>query len=795
MLDDLKFVFRRFRNSPGFAIASVMTLTLAIGVNTAIFSIADAILFRPLPYSDPDRLYVLEMLNRQTGSRFTQIPYQYLQAIKENHRGIEEVAMSENGPSLIVTTNGESRRVSTMAVTANYLQTLGVRPARGRLFDSRDSTQPGNPAILSYATWQQQFGGDELIIGRPVTLGTMTFDIVGILPAGFTFPPSWTVVIESSRNPEIVTVMPPKAYGANDGIFYPTVRLKRGTTREQAQAEIEALVAPLATGNPQMAGVVPVLEDMKSVLYAAGRPMMGFLLAAAALVLLIGCANLAIMLLARGKRDEHEIGVRLALGASRGRIVRPIIIEAALISVAGALLAVLATDLTFNALLRLVPRVVYGNAPIGVGPRVMLFAFCLALLAGLSFSVLPAWRSSRLDAQTLILGRYQRIGGRRGRQRRFDRAMIAIQVALALPLVFGVAIACRAFLSVLSVPLGFTPDNIITLHIYPGGESGAERQAFYVRAIETMARHGDVGSVGAAGSLPLDSPVPNDGVPDAATGKLAAGIDHVLPGYFETIGIPLIRGRLLNWNDLPGGASASVISESAARRLFPGRDPLGAIFTNRRGRQFVVVGLVADVRKYLEREAEPPVYVIPGEATRHMFLVVRTRSRQEATLAAIRREIGALAPGNPVTAGWWTDSISALTAYRNPQFQTFVLGVFAAMALVLTAQGIFGVIAFSVAARTHEMGIRLALGAAPRSLVMLMMRQTLIPLAGGLLIGISMMLWVKQIVEAQLYRVETRDPVMLAIAILTIVAVAVIAAYLPARRASRVDPIVVLKAE
>jgi putative ABC transport system permease protein len=500
------------------------------------------------------------------------------------------------------------------------------------------------------------------------------------------------------------------------------------------------------------------------------------------------------MLLARSKRDEHEIGVRLALGASRGRIVRPIIIEAILISMAGALLAVLVTKLTFSALLRQVPRIVYGNAPVGVGPRVMLFALCLALLAGLAFSVLPAWRSSRLDAQTLILGRYQRIGGRRGRRRQFDRLMIAIQVALALPLVFGVAIACRAFLSALSVPLGFTPDNIITAHVYPGGEDGAVRQAFYVRAVETLAQRGDVVSVGAAGSLPLDGARPYDGVPAAEPGKLAAGIFHVLPGYFETIGVRLIRGRLLNWDDVRG-ASASVISESATRRLFPGRDPLGATFTDTRGRQFVVVGLVADVRTDLEREEEPPAYVIPGEATRHLTLVVRTRNRQEATLAAIRREISALTPGNPVTARWWTDSIGALTAYRNPRFQTLVLGVFAAMALVLTAQGIFGAVAFSVAARTHEMGIRLALGAAPRSLVTLMMKQALIPLAGGLLIGLLVMLWGKQIVEAQLYQVETRDPVMLAIAILTIVAVAVIAAYLPARRASRVDPIVVLKAE
>jgi putative ABC transport system permease protein len=471
------------------------------------------------------------------------------------------------------------------------------------------------------------------------------------------------------------------------------------------------------------------------------------------------------------------------------------IIEAILISVAGALLAVLVTDLTFTALLRQVPRIVYGNAPVGVGPRVMLFALGLALLAGLVFSVLPAWRSSRLDAQTLILGRYQRIGGRRGRRRQFDRLMIAIQVALALPLVFGVAIACRAFLSVLSVPLGFTPDNIITVTVYPYGEDGAaRRQAFYVRAIETLVQRNDVASVGAAGSLPFGSAW-DDVVPGAEPGKLAAGIVHVLPGYFETVRISLTRGRLLNWDDVRGGASASVISESAARRLFPGRDPLGATFTNSRGRQFVVVGLVADVRKDLEREAEAAAYVIPGEATRVMTLVVRTHSRQEAALVSIRREIGALAPGNPVTARWWTDSINALTAYSNPRFQTLVLGAFAAMALILTAQGIFGAVAFSVAARTHEMGIRLALGAAPRSLVTLMMKQALIPLAGGLLIGLLVMLWGRQIVEAQLYQVETRDPVMLATAILTIIAVAVIAAYLPARRASRVDPIVVLRAE
>jgi hypothetical protein len=277
--------------------------------------------------------------------------------------------------------------------------------------------------------------------------------------------------------------------------------------------------------------------------------------------------------------------------------------------------------------------------------------------------------------------------------------------------------------------------------------------------------------------------------------KNVGGIVHVLPGYFETISIPLLRGRTLNRDDARGGADVAVITDSAARILFPGRDPIGGSFSNSRGRRFTVVGAVADIRNSLDREPEPLAYVIPQDETRVMTLVIRAQSRKESTVAAIRRGIGGIAPGRLVEARWWNDSIQGMTAYRNPRFQTLVFGTFAGLALLLIALGTFGVVSFSVAARTREIGVRMALGATPRSLVGMMVGQTLAPIAAGLILGLVLTRWLSKLAEAQLYKVETNDPIMTVIAALVVIAIAVLAAYAPARRASRIDPLAVLRAE
>src|SRR5215475_11994780 len=457
MLADLKLAWRRLIKAPGFTITAVMILTFAIGANAAVFSIADAALFRPLQYHDPDNLYLLKMENQRTGRRYSQIPYRYLQVINERDPRRYEAGIFEPKPPVAIVLNGEAYSVSTLAVTENYLRLIGVRPALGRLLDAGDAAQAGRPAMLSYAAWRQRFGADEQIIGRSVNFGGVTFDIVGILPSGFVFPSPFPDTLD------LVTVMAQPSPGSSGGALDPILRLRPGVTRGQAQAEIDALIAPLAAENPQTADFRPAMVDVKSVLYPRGRQIMTFLLAGSALVLLLGCASLAILFLARIKRSDQELGIRIALGASRVRLIRPLIFEAAIISAAGAVFAILMTMATFDALLGQAPRIAYGNAALGVDQRVIVFALALWFLVVAGFSIVMALRSTRFDAQALIQGRRQGVTRNGG----FGRPLIAIQVALAIALTFAAAVVGRAFLSVMRIPLGFNPDNVVTVNFRP----------------------------------------------------------------------------------------------------------------------------------------------------------------------------------------------------------------------------------------------------------------------------------------------------------------------------------------
>jgi hypothetical protein len=375
----------------------------------------------------------------------------------------------------------------------------------------------------------------------------------------------------------------------------------------------------------------------------------------------------------------------------------------------------------------------------------------------------------------------------------FGQPMIAGQVSLAIVLVFGAVIAGRAFVSVLRVPLGFSPDNLIAINVRPDAVKPADMRSFYARAVDTLARRPDVAAAGAGGSVPTDGFRAAD-VVEAPAGQRPVDVLHVLPGYFEAIGMPMVSGRLLTSSDRDG--EAAVVAESAARALFRDGAAVGATFRTRQGRSFTVVGVVADVQRSLGREMPPPVYVFPPrDTTRGMTIVARMRSHRPGALAEVRREIAALAPGIPVTALWWSDAIDALATYRNPRFQSLVLGTFGGLALGLTSLGIFAAVAFSVAARTREMGVRLALGAPAPSLVRLVVRQAVTPVAVGLVAGLVAVQWLRQIADAQLFEVNTRDPLMLAIAAIIVAAAALVAAYLPARHVTRVEAMDVLRSD
>ena len=571
------------------------------------------------------------------------------------------------------------------------------------------------------------------------------------------------------------------------GTFHPIVRRAPGVSRDRAQAEIDALIRPLVSTPTAVA--LPYLEDIRSVLYPTGRPIMALLLSASALVLLLGCVNLTNMLLTRARQGERDAGIRLALGAGRGRLVRELVCEAVLVGLGGAAMALAVTYWSFDLLLRQVPPVAYGSAPVGVDARVLGFGLALGIVASVLVAVIPAWRVTRVDAQQLL---QQRSGAR---PVRFGRSIVAAQVAMAVLLVFGAVVTARALIAVLRVPLGFSSDNVLRLSAQPGGLRGAARQDFYVRLIDSLSERADVISAGAIASIPLAGSTADDAVAIGGVRLRNAGLYHVLPGYFETLGIPLRHGRLLDARDARSRADVAVLSEGAVKILFPDRDPLGASISNTRGRVFVVVGVVGDVRTRFGDDTTQPIYVLPGDGARVMSVVVRMRARSEAALTDIKRGLAALAPATPIGGGWWSDEIAANTAYRIPRFQTLVLGSFAGLALVLTATGILGVVSFLIAMRTREMGIRIAVGATPSSLVVLMLRQTLIPVALGLVAGLVATRWAGRFAEAQLSSVDVHDPATLVAASLAVLLTAVLAAYLPARRAGRVDPIAVLRVD
>lgn len=796
---DVRYAVRLLARQPGFSVMAVLTLALTIGANTAIFSIADAVLFRPLPYADPDRLFVVRMLEPATGRRTSGVPYDYIRVLEELHPDVITVGL--RGPTFMMahTANDAAEWVETFSVTADYFQSLGVRPHRGRLFDGADG-ESGRVVVISHEAWQRRFGGDESILGRTAKIGPSDRDIVGVLPPGFLFPSmSQRHLYSLTGRPDFITAAPPPVSGGGvpglttvifgNTAVDPIVRLRPGATRAEAQQRLDALAAGVKVEHGLAGTAVPVFDEPRALLFPTGGPVMLLLLGAAGVVLIIGCANLARMLIARKRQREHELGVRIALGATRLRIVRAELIEGSVLAVAGAVSAVAATTLGFEALSRQVPQAAYGVAAIGVDGRVAAFSLMLGLLAAVLFAALPAWRSAGLDVQPLL----RRPRGRHDRSIQ-GQALTSMQVAMAIVLVCGAGLALRELIGVLRVPLGFDPQGVVTLTVNPMTRDPHELKAFYVRAVEALAARPDVQSAGASRALPLVLPGANEHVQDE-TGQSSAAVVHILPGFFETAGMRLMRGRWLTRDDLVADAGAAVISESAAMVLFPDREALGATFTSSSQRPFHVVGVTADVQMSLERHTPPPVYVMPSTDARGMTLLARVRAPVGAALMDIRREVSALAPGSPVTARWWSDTIAASTPYRSPRFQALVLGGFAGLALGLTALGIFGTVAFLVASRRREMGLRMALGATPASLVRLVVRQAFAPIVIGVILGVAGVYWLKRVAQAQLAGLDTRDPLTLAAAVIIVIAAAVIAAYFPARHASRVDPALVLRAE
>jgi hypothetical protein len=405
------------------------------------------------------------------------------------------------------------------------------------------------------------------------------------------------------------------------------------------------------------------------------------------------------------------------------------------------------------------------------------------------FAIGPLWRMARLEVQAVM----QRTTGLSSPPQWLGRPMLALQVAAAIVLVFGTVVAARALLAVLDVDLGLRPENVLTLRVAPGDGDGRTAQAFYLRVLDELGRRPDVVAAGAVSALPLAGAAPDESVRDD-TNRMVAGVTYALPGFAEAAGIPVLRGRTLTIDDVRAGDSA-VVTESAAKALFGLREPLGESFTASSGRRFTVIGVLGDHRRSVTRADPAQAYVVAGELTRALVITARLRTRNDAAAGELKHLLGRLAPDRPATIEWWEDSVAALTAYRNPRFQTLVFGAFATLALGLASLGVYAVVAVLVVARTREMGVRLAVGATPGGLVALLVRQVMAPVIAGAAIGLLATRGLARLAEAQLFQVQTRDPATLALAAGVVLAAALIAAYVPALRVSRIDASAALRAE
>lgn len=779
MSSDVRSAWRRMRRAPFFTVVTMATIALAVGANTAVFTLADALFIRPLPYNEPHRLFVLRMHNVRTGVDSSVVPPQYLQTLTDNLPSGLTLGLRESQAITPHLDGYDSEWVPTVAVHPTYFNVLGVTALRGRVFTQADIEEAGRSAVISYRTWRERFGGDEHVVGRDVVLGKVTRTIIGVLPQGFIFPSRY---VASSRL--VALGRPQYEYVTVSGAFRrlnfePIVRLGHGTSREQAEAQLQALWVQANSGKEGV--TLPVLVDLRAVVFPTSQSVITALAVAAALILLVGCANVGTLFLARMRTRERDIGIRMALGATRWMVLRAIIAEIAIISCVAGLASLTIAHWTLAGLLRLVPPQVYGDAGVGVDVRVAIFSFALGGLSGLIFAAAPAWGVMGLDLQEILRGSKQRQGRPRNR---FPAVMIGWQVAITFLAIFGAAIAGRAALSMLRTPIGLTTDNVIFVTVEP---READQRGFYLRAIQVLSDRADVEAAGAISSLPLTDPGLDDSVVVEGD-RTAVGVVNVLPGYFESVGLHALRGRLLTRSDAEPESRVAVMDESAAQRLFSGEDAIGRTFTSHSGGQFVVVGIVSDSVTSLDATRHRPLaYVVPTTDRQLLTLVARLRYRDRESVSEIRREISLLARGAPINVGLWTDAISRMTTVQIPKLQAVVLGVLGGLALTLTALGIFATVTFAVTARSREIATRIALGAPPRSIAWLFVRRTMTAVVAGVAAGVLATWWLGALVDALLSGTSSSDMAALCAGATVIMLVAILAAYLASRRISGID--------
>lgn len=831
-LQELRYALRTLRKNPAFTATALATLTLGIGANTAIFSVVNGVLLRPLPYPEPDEVVQVRSVFGN-GSSGQNVSFPNYEDLREESRTFDAMAAYAADVSSVSGTGG-AVRLTTAWVSAGFFEVLGVTPALGRTFLPEELGTGASAAVVSHAYWQSRLGADQDLSNQVVRMGDRVFDVVGVMPPGFAFPTDaelWLASQETSAT-----------QSRSAGNFQVIGRLRAGVTPEQGNADLSAVARDLklryGDDTPMYdAAVVPLREE----LVGHTRPALLILLGAAGFLLLIACANVVNLLLARMASRQRELSVRLALGASARRLVGHVLAEALVLSLAGGLLGILLASRGVPALLALEPGGLPRLDQVGADWLVLLFALGISLATALALALVPALRATGADVRG-ALASTQRTTTGGASAHSIRRILVVSQVAATLMLLVGASLLARSFFRVLDVDPGYRTRDALVMDLWvpwDEGEAAITRLGLFHEELRSRLRGvAGVEEVGGVNTFPLSGGGSNgtfvvlnslDEIPGLAALRRREDSAELMTqpaaleqydrlsrdstrtgsaeyriageGYFRAMGIPLLRGRLFDDRDRPDAPHVAVISESLAESRWPGQDPLGRLieFGNMDGdlRPFTVVGVVGDVREQSTAALpRPTIYASasqrPGK-TYNYHIALRGAADQATMVAAARRIVAELNPNVPVRFRTLEQIFSESLAERR--FTLLLLGAFGATALLLAVLGIYGVISYLASQRTREIGIRIAIGARPADVRRLLMGQGAGLAAIGIAIGLVLAVGLTRFLAGLLYEVNALDPVTLVGVSLALGLVALLASYLPARRASRVDPMVTLRSE
>ena len=805
LLQDVRYAFRLLAKSPGFTAIAILTLALGIGANTAIFSVVNGVLLRPLPFRDPSQLVLIA-----EKSSFPVISTSYENYLdwRDQSHSFESMEATRGG-AITLTGAGDPERLNVRMVTAGLFSMLGINARVGRTFLPEEDRAGGTPvALLSYGLWQRRFGGSQEIIGKAINLDAQPYTIVGILPSGFQilqpadiflpFMP-WAKTLPDDRN-------------WHPGII-PLARLKSGVSREQARVDMVGITKRLEQQYPDYnTGTSADVVGLQDQIVQNSRPALLLLLGAVSFVLLISCVNVANLLLARAASRGREVAIRTALGAGRARVIRQLLTESVLLSLAGGLLGVLMASAALGPLLKLAAGSVPQGAPIGLDPWVLAFTAGVSLLTGLLFGIVPAMRTAKLDLREALNE------GSRGStagpgQHRLRGVLVAMEIALAMLLLVGSGLLLRSFSRLQEVPPGFQPDHLLVADIPLSQTAYAKpenRYQFFDRLVERARTLPGVRSAAAASFLPVSGG--GSVIHFNITGRppksphefVAAGYRTITPNYLETLGVPLLQGRLFTHADNEKSPAVVAINATMAHTFFPNENPLGkrlqlGALPDQQVPTMEIVGVVGDVRPGLGIDPQAEMYLPYRQADLvlpvfQLSVVMRTAGDPTLQTSALRSALAEIDPNQPLVRVRTMEENMATTV-AQPRFRAWLIGIFAALALVLAAVGVYGVMSYTVTQRTSEIGVRVTMGAQPQDVFRIIVGEGLRLALIGVGVGLVTALALTRLLRSFLFGISAYDPLTFVGVSLLLTFVAVAASFFPARRATLVDPLVALRYE